>query len=186
VEQSKNLFQYYAGLLALYAGVAGLILAIVFQVTEPLKITNARQIEINARKDVLLGAVTFEAVTANNLTYFVAYDKNHTKKGYVVKASGRGYSSSIETLIGLTTDFNIAGMKILTQAETPGLGAKITERSFTQQFINKKPTVLAVQKDGGEIIAITGATISSRAVAESVRQTIRQVSDSEGRTKKHA
>ena len=64
------------------------------------------------------------------------------------------------------------GIGITTLSETPGLGTRITEDIFTQQFHNKsKDTIFKVKKDGGEIDAITGATISSRAVAQAITET---------------
>jgi electron transport complex protein RnfG len=66
-------------------------------------------------------------------------------------------------------------MKVLSQVETPGLGTKVEEVKygdedpwFTQQFLQKSAATLAVDKDGGEIQSITGATISSRALTKSV------------------
>jgi electron transport complex protein RnfG len=80
-------------------------------------------------------------------------------------------------MIGVDTAGVIQGMKILSQAETPGLGAKITEVKygdkwpwFQHQFIGKKGDNLQVDKDGGEIKSVTGATISSRAVTKAVRE----------------
>jgi Na+-translocating ferredoxin:NAD+ oxidoreductase RnfG subunit len=65
-------------------------------------------------------------------------------------------------------------------SETPGLGAKITERSFTEQFTGKCVDAIGLKRDGGEIDAITAATISSRAVCHGIKQGIEQYAEYTG------
>jgi len=104
-----------------------------------------------------------------------------TLVGYVVKASGQGYSDSIDALIGLDASLSrITGVFILSQKETPGLGGKITDPEWRAQFIDK-PTdrPLKVVKTGArasnEIDAITGATISSRSLCSIINQAVSDV-----------
>ena len=65
--------------------------------------------------------------------------------------------------------------KVLSQAETPGLGAKCVEPSFSDQFRNFDPAQkkLAVRKDGGDVDAITASTITSRAYASGVADAVK-------------
>ena len=79
-------------------------------------------------------------------------------------------------MVGVDTTGKIIGLKVIAQTETPGLGTKIEEVKygekspwFQDQFIKRTADGLAVDKDGGEIKSITGATISSRAVAVSIK-----------------
>ncbi len=96
--------------------------------------------------------------------------------GYIFVTRGNGYSSTIETMVGVDMYGKIRNAKILFQQETPGLGAKVeeiryreTESWFTKQFKGKTVTDdIRVIKDGGNIDAVTGATISSRAVTNSI------------------
>lgn len=89
--------------------------------------------------------------------------------GYVFIARGAGYSSTIETMVGV---------KILSQRQTPGLGARIkdirygeSEPWFTGQFRGKTVSGnIRVTKDGGYIDAVTGARISSHAVTDSINR----------------
>jgi len=96
--------------------------------------------------------------------------------GYAIVANGKGYSSTIQTLIGLTPDGVIKGMNIMYQQETPGLGTKSVEIKygekdpwFQRQFMEKPGDSVAVDKDGGQIQSITGSTITSRAIASSIK-----------------
>jgi Na+-translocating ferredoxin:NAD+ oxidoreductase subunit G len=98
-----------------------------------------------------------------------------TVQGYAFTASGSGYGGEISMLVGLDTDYRIKDVAILSHSETPGLGGRITEQSFTGQFKGLETGDIALSKDGGRIDAITGATISSRAVTEAVYEKMADV-----------
>jgi len=97
------------------------------------------------------------------------------KAGYAFTAIGSGYGGDIDILIGLDNNFGIKGISILSQTETPGLGARITESSFTDQFKGLSINDIALKSEGGKIDAITGATISSRAVVEAIREKMKEI-----------
>lgn len=114
--------------------------------------------------------------------------------GYVFIAEKYGYSSVIKTMVGMKRDGTITGVRILSQSETPGLGARIIEvvsnmtilkalreifskekgtgpelePYFTEQF--KGLNVKRLELSGDKVQAITGATISSRACVDSIRE----------------
>ncbi|MBU1345299.1 MAG: RnfABCDGE type electron transport complex subunit G [Proteobacteria bacterium] len=107
------------------------------------------------------------------------------KDGQVVgiafaQVSSKGYSGDIEVMLGVNPNGELYGIDVVKHMETPGLGAKIdspeTGNKFKNQFFAKeRPAPLLItsnispEKDGGEIQAISGATISPRAVCEAVR-----------------
>jgi len=107
---------------------------------------------------------------------YVIY-RDAEKAGYAFEASGDGYSGKIEILVGLDTGFKIKGIAILLQTETPGLGARITETSFIDQFKDMPLNEIALKSEGGGIDAITGATISSRAVVDAIHDRMVEVVD---------
>jgi Na+-translocating ferredoxin:NAD+ oxidoreductase subunit G len=82
-----------------------------------------------------------------------------------------GYSGNIEVMVGVEPDGQVTGVEILTHAETPGLGSKIVEGWFKEQFLGKglENADWRVKKDGGEFEQITGATISPRAVVKAIK-----------------
>lgn len=88
--------------------------------------------------------------------------------GHAFMTDEGGYGGKIGILVGLETDRSIRGVRIISHQETPGLGAKITGTDFLDQFAGLSVGESALRRDGGAIDAITGATISSRAVAEGV------------------
>lgn len=88
-------------------------------------------------------------------------------EGWVIQVSPNGFSGAVVTMVGVTKEGTVSGVSIVSHAETSGLGANATKTSFRDQFIGKSG-VVTVNKDGGEIDALTGATITSRAVASGV------------------
>jgi electron transport complex, RnfABCDGE type, G subunit len=83
-----------------------------------------------------------------------------------------GFSGNISLIAGFKPDGTIINISVLEQKETPGLGAKMTESSFKDQFNDKNPSqfMVKVRKDGGQVDAITAATISSRAFCDAIQR----------------
>jgi electron transport complex protein RnfG len=93
--------------------------------------------------------------------------------GVAFPCFGEGYGGLIHVMVGINLEDQVSGVKILEHQETPGLGAKIEETSFSEQFKGKSLDNsvlvngnLAVKNDGGDLDALTGATISPRGVAQ--------------------
>lgn len=116
-----------------------------------------------------------------------AYPSNgDTVKLYIAKEEGsvvgvavetftnQGFSGKIKLMVGFLPDGTIHNISVLQHEETPGLGDKIekSKSDFIQQFKGKKPAdfQLNVKKDGGEVDAITAATVSSRAFCDAVKR----------------
>lgn len=106
-----------------------------------------------------------------DFTFYVARKGGKLVGAAFEAASGQGYGGTIRILAGVLPDNTVQGLEILEQNETPGLGAKITEPEFKTQFAGRSmtDTKWAVTKDGGDIDAITGATISPRAVVAALK-----------------
>jgi len=93
--------------------------------------------------------------------------------GYAINTHTKeGFGGDILLMAGFNTDGSIYNVTVLEHKETPGLGSKINEASFKDQFKNLNPstTALKVKKDNGQIDAITAATISSRAFCDAVQR----------------
>lgn len=111
-------------------------------------------------------------------TVYEASYPDGQRAGWVTKLGGQGYADRIELLLGLDAEARtITGLFILDQKETPGLGNKISEPAWRDQFISKSTLQpLKVIKGGGakgdEIDAVSGATISSRSVVAIVNNII--------------
>ena len=94
------------------------------------------------------------------------------EEGYVVTATDKeGYGGDIKITVGITADGTINGISILSITETAGLGMRATEPAFYEQYQGKQAEKFVVSKDGGDgepIDALSGATITSRAVTGAV------------------
>lgn len=93
--------------------------------------------------------------------------------GYAVNTySKKGFSGNINLMAGFKSDGTIINITVLEQKETPGLGTKMTEPAFKNQFNDKQPAEfrMKVKKDGGSVDAITAATISSRAFCDAIQR----------------
>ena len=90
----------------------------------------------------------------------------------VTGASERGYSGLVKVMVGFEPDGTIKNIAVLEQKETPGLGTKMKSEKFMKQFRGKNPASfnLKVKKEGGEVDALAGATISTRAFGEATQQ----------------
>ncbi len=145
----------YGSTLAIICVVASASLAVMNSVTKSKIIAQGLAEEEASLKDVLPRGTRFEPVkSGNEIIYYKGYDKDNKFSGVAFKASGKGYSSTIETIVGMGKDGTITAIKILSQNETPGLGARVCEADFTGQFARRNIQGLS------QIQAITGATIS--------------------------
>jgi len=156
----------------------------VYKKTKPKIEQQLALIDNQAKKTLIPVADRFEQI---NELYTVAYDKNNNIVGKIVKSSERGYGGFIKIMVGIDNKKMVTSVMILEQYETPGLGDEILKSAFIEQFKNKTQTEIVLRKQGvnisaktgatetsqkGYIDAITGATISSKAVVNAVRKAL--------------
>jgi len=168
----KSDYFRYTLILAAICFVASALLAAVHGVTHPEILSQQARQEDSALREVLPQAKSFEAVKeGEKIIYYKALGPNKRVLGYVFKASKKGYSSEIVTMVGMDKDGLISRIKILSQNETPGLGTRIIEALwFREQFSGKKANDLS---NGVQVI--TGATITSRAVIDSIQEKAKDI-----------
>lgn len=130
----------------------------------------------NALKQVLpeYETTTSQTIEVNDMAV-EAYTATVAEKavGYAIKSSSKnGFGGAISLMVGFDTEGNIININVLEQKETPGLGTKMADEGNALQASlvgkNAGKVNLTVKKDGGDIDALTAATISSRAYAEAV------------------
>ncbi len=153
---------------------ASLVLAITHALTAPVIARHHAAGEQHALQAVFPGADAFTPAVRNGARYFEAR-AHGALAGYCLIVNTRGYCSTVSMAVGITPDGTITGLQVLSQQETPGLGTRITEVRpgdrepwFTRQFRGRRGDQLRLH----DIDAITGATITSRAVTEGLRHSI--------------
>jgi len=171
-------------ILTLFATLSGGVLSLVYLFTNPFIEANMLEEERRAIFQVVPGAENYEKKVVNDLEYFICKDGKGQVLGFAVPAKGNGYQGVIKLMIGLTPNLEeITGLQVLEQVETPGLGGRIGEKSFQDQFkgVKTSPQVEYVKNKPpdkeNEIQAITGATISSRSVVSIINRKIQQLKE---------
>lgn len=185
---NKETVLYQGGLLGLTAGLATLLLLLLYSFT-------AETIELRHREDQLAGLdqVIPSDSYANDLLQsqyqwqsngksyqvFIGKDSDNLVTGYAVQVAAQGFSGPITLLIGLDEKLTILGVRVLSHTETPGLGDKIEIarndwiRSFEGHSLsNTNKSAWGVKKDGGQFDQFTGATITPRAIVKEVHQSL--------------
>lgn len=184
------------GTLAVAGAVAGLAIVLVFQWARPrIEANKARELA-EAVHEVLGGPARYETVfldgdhftaepaadTTELDRIYVGYDASGTPRGVAVEAAAGGFQDIIDLLFGYDPSTgDVIGMKVLDSKETPGLGDKITRDStFIGEFDQVGTPLVGVKKDRAkgehdEVVMITGATISSRAVIKIINDRLQEV-----------
>jgi electron transport complex protein RnfG len=165
-------FTKMISVLFIACGLAAGSLALVNAVTkEPIASHGKRQRDL-ALREVFPDADEFKNIAPDRV--WEALRKGQTA-GHVFQTQVQGYNGAITLMFGTDSDGTVTGLRVLSHTETPGLGAKIATAQFRDQFKNKRLEQLILKKDDpakGQIDAITGATISSRAVTNTMRSTL--------------
>ncbi len=190
----KNKIVKDAAILTAFTLVLGLLLGFVYEITKEPIAASELAAEQAAYVEVFSEASSFEeyadfsaedaaALLADNgyedeiLSVLKALDADGNLLGYVINVTAKdGSQANITLSMGIQLDGTVNGYSITDISETPGLGAKATEESFASQFQNKLVSAFSVVKTtpttDSEIESITGATITSKAVANAVNACI--------------
>ena len=156
-------------ILLLITSISGLVLGVTNSMTEGIILERSMAGEIESLQSLIPDADSFEPVSdsaideAGSVKEVFAGKSGDAVVGYTIKVTANGYGGVVEMMVGINDSHEIAGVDILTQTETPGLGTKITEDNFRDQFVG-------LSTDGSVTVdAIAGATVSSDAVNQGVR-----------------
>lgn len=155
--------------------VATALLGFTNQITEPKIEQLAIETQMKAKQEVLADASEFSDEMTAELdgTAYSYYEgtKDGKTVGYVFATSAKGYGGDIDIMVGVDTEGKVTGVSILEISETAGLGMNAKNDDWRSQFLGKSSTV-SVIKNGtpadDEISALTGATITSNAMAKAV------------------
>lgn len=164
--------------MVIVTGLSALVLGISYNITkEPIQ--NAKnEKELAAIREVLTGGFDnnpfLDRVTlpGSKIELYPARSGSTITSIAMKTYSNNAFSGKIELIVGFLLDGTITGYRVINHKETPGLGSKVTEPKFAHQLqnFNVEKQKLKVKQDGGEIDAVTSATISSRAVLDAIQR----------------
>lgn len=165
---------------------AGLVLGVTHELTQRAIERRAVEGENAAYAALLPGAESFEALAVpegeaiDGVQILSCHRALRAGEafGMIVTTSVAGYRSPIEVTLGIAQDGGVAGVSCGGEgfAETVGLGELVREEAFTGQFAGLRAPV-AVKQDGGAVDAVSGATVSSRAVCEAINAALAYFAD---------
>jgi electron transport complex protein RnfG len=184
----KDMIRLTLSLVVIFIG-AGAIIGMTYYKTSPVRYVAEEKEKAEALKemaptatDPIKPAGSWISKNQKHYEYFAATSSGKPV-AYIASTAGKGYSSYIQMLVSLNTEMKINDLKILHHGETPGLGDQVEDRKlFLDQFKGKDLSQLVLIK--GEttenIQAISGATISSRAVTNGVKDAVQTLVDKYG------
>lgn len=167
-------------ILLIITAIAGLLLGVAHAVTLNPIAKQEQLTKSSAMKEILPQASEFKVKevdlegTIKEVNEGLASGKT---SGYTITVAPKGYGGTIQLMVGISTEGKIEGIKILSHSETPGLGANSVQPKFSGQFggkpIDKELQVVKrIPSADNEIQAISGATITSKAVTSGVNEAI--------------
>ena len=186
--KKDTLFNMFVALFVICV-VSGGVLGIVYSATKgPItKAENAKKTEaienVLPEFNELKETKVKSAMEDIDIPFYLAYDADNNFIGAAVETfTNKGFSGNVSLMVGILADGTVNNISVLQHAETPGLGSKMTEPSFKDQFNNKNADSFnfKVKKDGGDIDAITAATISSRAFCDAVNRALSTFENNKG------
>ncbi|HSQ77697.1 MAG TPA: FMN-binding protein [Nitrospirota bacterium] len=167
--------------------VAGIIMAVTYQHTAPVRFQAEKQEKELALKEMAPQATDpikpAGTWTVNNKPYeYYQATAGGKPIASIAETAGKGYSSYIKMLVALDPDMKISDVKVLDMNETPGLGDQVLEKSFLDQFKGKSlPQIVLIKGETKENIqAVSGATYSSRGVTNGVKDAVQMLVDKYG------
>lgn len=155
----------------------GMALAGVYNMTAPVIAEVEKKTANEARREVLVAADNFTQVEANfseDLGITECYKANNGT-GVTFMLNTSGYGGDISMMIGIDKDGKVTGTKILSHSETPGLGAKTDTPDFLNQYTGKSGSLNVVKNSASsenDIVAVSSATVSSKAVTKGVNSAL--------------
>ncbi|MCE5285406.1 MAG: RnfABCDGE type electron transport complex subunit G [Pelosinus sp.] len=173
-EENNSIFKIGINL-TLACLLSGVIIAGTYAVTAPIAAQEAINQENKAMKELVADADNFKPIAEKKDWYEAT--QGGKVIAYVVPAESKGYGGAIKMKVAVTTDGKVMDYKILQHNETPGLGDNASKPKFRQQFAGKTAEQLEVVKvpTDKNIQAMTGATITSRAVTKGVKEILEEV-----------
>lgn len=176
----NSLMNMFLSLTVITVVVGGLLGAVAMVTADPIaQATAAAQTEaikaVAPEFDAVGEATTATSTNGEEATIFPVMKGGQLVGNAVQAITKNGFGGKVTVMIGFDAQNNISGYAVLNHAETPGLGSKMPDwfqKGAKGDVIGKNPATnnLTVSKDGGEVDAITAATISSRAFLDAVAQ----------------
>ena len=180
MEKSKNYMKTALTiglkLLLICAVVAGVV-SFVYSVTIDAYNANINA-EIAASIETIFGALDgdvieselYEGELDSDVRAIYMVKKNGENIGYCINLTGKGFGGSMNLMVGYHTDKSVCGVSVVSHAETPGVGDKATKGEHLAQYEGLSGEMTIAKNENADVTAISGATISSKAIHAAVER----------------
>jgi electron transport complex protein RnfG len=161
--------------------ISGLIIATVYFFTADAAAEKIIELRNEAMRELVADADEFTVLESNEEIFEAI--KGGKTVAYIIPAEQPGYEGTLHVLVAVGIDGKVIDYKITAHKETPGLGDKAANEPFRKQFWGKTKDQLEVVKDPSKtdkIQALTGATITSKAVTEAVKKALDEATHLKG------
>jgi len=171
------------GVLTLVCVLCAFFLSLAAALAEKKTKANAKEKIKTAIVNLAKEAVIIKEIKIDDEIIYNLLDKFDNSIGYAFSAQGQGYQGKIKLLAVANPSLGfLAGIEVVESLETPGLGAKIQESAFKEQFnklsiLNEIELLKQEPTKGSQIKAITGATVSSRAVVNILNKRLEKLKE---------
>ncbi|MDI6757577.1 MAG: FMN-binding protein [Endomicrobiia bacterium] len=179
IRQDNN-FKYGAILLTTCL-ISSLALSLVYKMTSGAVLKTAAENFLILQREALPTAESFRG-SAPEADVNIGLDAKGAVVGKTATASARGYGGDVALIVGVDLKGTVVSVKALSHKETPGLGTKALTPEYLSQYAGKKADKIKLKKDDpsvGALDAVTGATITSRAVSAAVGDALIKAASSE-------
>lgn len=174
----ENIFP--ALILVIICLVVTVALAGTYSVTNPVILQNQQKSADEARKEVLPKGDSFTEYDGKLVEGVDNCYMADNKSGMAVTAGYKGFGGTVTVMIGVDADGKVTGVKVTEHSETPGLGTKAADTEYLKQYQGVSEAGAASIKDDSNVDAVTGATITSNAVYQSVGEALAQFKECGG------
>lgn len=157
-----------AGILFAFSAVVAILLGLVNHITEePIQAFQAEKTAL--AMETVLPADSYQQIQNHAAEKIELVESVYRAgdAGWVIMVRPSGFGGNIDMVVGVDSSGCVTGVSIVSMSETSGLGANASRQSFRDQYVGKSGSV-ALRKQGGEIDALTGATVTSTAVTAGV------------------
>ncbi|MBO4979426.1 MAG: FMN-binding protein [Clostridia bacterium] len=158
---------------AVIAGVVSFVYTVTFDAYQKnldREIRASMAVIFNAEEDDVIDLDVYDGVLDSDIQAVYTVKLNGEIVGYCVNVIGKGFGGDMSLMVGYQPDRSIRGVSIVSHAETPGVGSKVGDAAHLSQYAGLSGELTLSKRGDADITAISGATISSKAVHDAVNR----------------
>ena len=158
---------------AVVAGVVSFVYSVTIEAYDAniaAEIRNSMGIIFDAKEGDVIEYTLYDGELDADISAVYMVKKNGEDVGYCINLTGKGFGGSMNLMVGYHADKTVCGVSVVSHAETPGVGDKATKAEHLSQYEGLSGEMTISKKGNADITAVSGATISSKAIHAAVER----------------